>query len=114
MPRYYLSPSRVARYYFHECDRYLRYTATPKALKEEEGVPPFELDHSLLTKAVLDSGYIWEEEALAEHMEDSAVLAPLVGDETEPTITSRVHTYAQTIDALKNATAGQFIRGGNR
>lgn len=109
MARYYLSPSRVARYYFHECDRYLRYTATPKALKEEEGIPPYELDHSLLTKAVLDSGYVWEEEVLEEHIKQSRVLAPLVGDEAEPTVTSRVHTVAQTIDALKNATAGQFI-----
>jgi hypothetical protein len=59
MPPYFLSPHRVARYYFHECDRYLRYTATPKAQRADEGVPPHELDHSLLTKAILDSGYSW-------------------------------------------------------
>lgn len=27
MVRFYLSPSRIARYYYHECDRFLRYSA---------------------------------------------------------------------------------------
>ena len=65
MGRYNLSPSRVARYYFHECDRFLRYSATPKHLKDEEGVPPYQLDHSLLTKAILNSGFDREGEVLA-------------------------------------------------
>ena len=39
MPKFTVSPSRIARYYFHECDRYLRYTSTPKERRAEEGVP---------------------------------------------------------------------------
>lgn len=109
MARYFLSPSRVARYYFHECDRYLRYTATPKALKAEEGVPPYELDHSLLTKAILDSGYSWEAEVLDGPLEASAILAPLPPDQPDGPKTNRVHTVAQTIEALREAAAGQFI-----
>ncbi|MEO7803423.1 MAG: AAA domain-containing protein [Actinomycetota bacterium] len=111
MARYNVSPSRIARYYFHECDRYLRYSATPTAFKEQEGVPPDELDHSLLTKAILDSGFVWEREVLENHIKESRVLGPLLEgeDEPEPAITKRVHTVGQTIDALRNAAAGQFI-----
>lgn len=109
MARYHLSPSRLARYYFHECDRYLRYTATPKALQAEEGVPAYELDHSLLTKAILDSGYSWEQEALTTIIKDSAILAPLIDGHEPDMVTGRIHTVAQTIDALRHAAPGQFI-----
>lgn len=68
MPRYFLSPHRVARYYFHECDRYLRYAATPDARRQEEGVPPHDLDRSLVTKALLESRHAWEGEVLATHL----------------------------------------------
>ena len=50
MAKYNISPSRIARYYFHECDRYLRYTATPGPRKTEEGVPQHDLDFSLVTR----------------------------------------------------------------
>jgi DNA replication ATP-dependent helicase Dna2 len=109
MPRYFLSPHRVARYYFHECDRYLRYTATPKARKAEEGVPPHELDHSLLTKAILDSGYAWESQVLAKYLGDDAVVADPPPDKPNAPKTDRTHSVAATLEALRNARAGQYI-----
>ena len=62
MARFNLSPSRLARFYFHECDRYLRYAAATKEQRAVDGIPPIELDHNLVTKAVLESGYAWERE----------------------------------------------------
>lgn len=109
MGRYNLSPSRVARYYFHECDRFLRYSATPKAHKAEEGVPPYELDHSLLTKAILDSGYDWEGEVLATHLVDSAVIGAAPVENPRAAKTSCIHSVAETIEALRTAVPGQYI-----
>ncbi|MEX2553392.1 MAG: hypothetical protein WD627_10395, partial [Actinomycetota bacterium] len=109
MGRYNLSPSRVARYYFHECDRFLRYSATPKHLKHDEGVPPHELDRSLLTKAILDSGYDWEGEVLATHLIDSAVIGAAPLENPDAAKTSCIHTATQTIEALRNAVPGQYI-----
>ena len=37
MARFNLAPSRLARYYFFECDRFLRYDATPRDRRAEEG-----------------------------------------------------------------------------
>lgn len=107
--RYFLSPYRVARYYFHECDRFLRYVATPKALHAEEGVPDHEIDHTLLTKAILDSGYLWEEDCLTNYIPDSFVLAPAPDGQPAPRLRDRRHSVAQTIDALRSAEAGQYI-----
>lgn len=109
MARYFLSPHRVARYYFHECDRYLRYVATPKGRKEEEGVPPYELDHSLVTKAILQSGFTWEEQVLGEHLAGRALVAPPAPGEPEGPLRDRAHTIPQTIRALRDATAGTVL-----
>ena len=109
MARYFLSPHRVARYYFHECDRYLRYTATPKGRRGEEGVPPNELDHSLLTKAILGSGYAWETQVLAKYLGDAVVMAEAPAGNPGALPTERVHSVAGTLAALRNARAGQYL-----
>lgn len=109
MARYLLSPHRVARYYFHECDRYLRHTATPKGRRAEEGVPPNELDHSLLTKAILGSGYAWEGQVLATYPGDAAVVAAAPAGNPDAPPTERVHSVAGTLEALRNARVGQYL-----
>jgi hypothetical protein len=35
--KFTVSPSRIARYYFHECDRHQGYASTPKERRAEEG-----------------------------------------------------------------------------
>ena len=59
-----ISPSRIARFFFHECPRYLRYSSTPKELWDVEGVPAPPFDHSPVTAAILEGGYTWEEEVV--------------------------------------------------
>ena len=57
VPKFTVSPSRIARYYFHECGRYLRYTSTPKERRDEEGVPAGQAHRSAIASAILDGGY---------------------------------------------------------
>jgi DNA replication ATP-dependent helicase/nuclease Dna2 len=57
MPRFSLSPSRLARFYFHECERQLRFAATPAARRPAEGIPTHEFDRGLVTREILESGY---------------------------------------------------------
>lgn len=109
MPPYFLSPHRVARYYYHECDRYLRYTATPKVQRAAEGVPPHELDHSLLTRALLDSGYSWEATVLADHLGPAALVAQPPPGNPKAAKTECVHTVGATTAALVAAQPGQYI-----
>src|SRR6266511_4001899 len=72
----YISPSRIARFYFHECERYLRYSSTPRADRAAEGIPPTPYDTSPVTHAILDGGYAWEEQVLATHLSGRAIIAP--------------------------------------
>jgi hypothetical protein len=65
-----LSPSRIARYYFHECDRFLRYAVTPSAAQADEGVPRPPVETRPVTRAILESGYRWEEQVITDLLDD--------------------------------------------
>lgn len=103
MARFRVSPSRLARFYFHECERYLRYSTATKEQRKLDNIPPIELDHTLVTKAILESGYEWEREVL-DLLGDRAVVADGEGD-----ITDRRHSATETLTLLANATSGEAI-----
>jgi DNA replication ATP-dependent helicase Dna2 len=106
MARFNVSPSRIARYFFHECDRYLRYVSTPKGQRAADGVPSVELDHSLVTKAILQGGYDWEERVLDEHLGDIAIIAEDRGQQKK---SDRKHSINGTLAALAAMEVGDHL-----
>ncbi len=48
LPPKFISPSRIARFYYLECERYLRYGSVTKGARGEEGVPdpPYDTEPS--------------------------------------------------------------------
>ncbi|MFC2177498.1 hypothetical protein ACFLRH_03685, partial [Actinomycetota bacterium] len=110
MPKFYLSPSRIARYYFLECDRFLRYMSVPGARRQEEGIPPVEHDFSPVTQAVLDGGMEWEREVLADHLQGPVILPQLGEAASEGAdVSDRKLSYADTVAALDVLAAGESI-----
>lgn len=107
MVRFALSPSRIARYYFLECDRYLRYMAVPRERRREESIPKVAYDYSPVTRAVLEGGYAWEQEVLTRHLEGNVVLPP----ETDPSVPSHLRTlpYVDTVEALAALQPGDAV-----
>jgi DNA replication ATP-dependent helicase Dna2 len=103
----YISPSRIARFYFHECERYLRYSSTPQAERAAEGIPPTPYDTSPVTHAILDGGYAWEEHVLTTHLADRVHMAP----ESEPNqpVRDRVLTADQSRELLSGLVPGRFV-----
>src|SRR5262245_46847012 len=69
MSAFRLSPSYIARYFYHECERYLRYHATPSQARTAQGIPQPERATSLVTQALLDRGYAWEEEVVHQRLQ---------------------------------------------
>src|SRR5690242_12134806 len=61
-----ISPSRLARFYFHECERFLRYSSVMRDAREAEGVPKPPHDPRPVTRAILESGASWEEEVIQD------------------------------------------------
>lgn len=105
-PRFRLSPSRVARFFFHECERYLRYRTATAEQRRADGIPSAEEDRSVLTRAILQGGFDWEEVILRDHLGNRAVIA--AAEDAVP-LHERRHDFASTIAILATAEPGQVI-----
>ena len=99
-----LSPSRIARYFYHDCERYLRYHATPRASRKAEGVPRDRGRPSPFTAEILTRGYQWEADVVSKHLNGSARIAPGDGPLHE-----RAHGVRETLDLLRDLQPGEWL-----
>jgi len=103
-PPFRTNPSAIARYFFHDCERFLYYTAADPALRKSHGIPKPEFDHSPLVEAILVSGYHWEEEVVTRLLKGRVVVAPGSGE-----LHTRRLSPAQTLRHLRREPAGRFL-----
>src|SRR5215472_5649060 len=80
VPPFRTNPSAIARYFFHDCERFLYYSAAEPKQRQREGLPEPEFAHSPLVAAVLDSGYRWEREGIEGPLRGRVVVAPGPGE----------------------------------
>ncbi|MBL9024377.1 MAG: AAA family ATPase [Myxococcales bacterium] len=108
-----LSPSRLARYFFHECERHLVFAATPASLRKPRNVPAPPSESSPITRAILDGGYAWEERVITEHLSGQAGHGARAhvarGDGP---LRERAHTAAATLALLRELAPGHAIYQG--
>lgn len=102
--KFNLSPSRLARFYYHECQRYLRFHATPTAARKGQGVPGQDAGGNRVTQAILARGYEWEEEVLKGALKERALVARGKGPLRE-----RAFTVPDTLSTLRSMKSGQWI-----
>jgi len=98
------SPSAIARYFFHDCERFLRFLAARPELRRREGLPELEFDHSPVTKALLESGYAWEQTVLQQYAGPDVHVAPGDGP-----CHARRFDWQQTVQLLRTARPGSMI-----
>jgi hypothetical protein len=103
-PPFRTNPSTIARYFFHDCERFLYYSAIDPSLRKAEGIPAPEVEHSPLVEAILASGYRWEEEVVTRLLRGRVVVAPGEGD-----LHTRRLTPAHTLRCLRREPAGKFL-----
>ena len=104
MPQFYLSPSRIARYFYHECERYLRYHATPRDRKKTDGVPDIKWDTSPVRAAILEGGFTWEREIIEKRLKDRVRIAQGKGKVHE-----RAYDISETLKVLPELRPGEAI-----
>lgn len=102
MPLAEISPSKIGRYFFHDCERFLRFST---ANAERRRLEPVERkhEHSTVMQAVLDSGYDWERQVLGR-----LGAAALLADGTLP-VHERQHSHSETVALLRIARPGQWL-----
>lgn len=104
MPPFNLSPSKLSRFFYHECERYLRYHATPAQERESAGIPEIKWDISPVTDAILEGGYAWEEEVIRKKLKKRAKIARGRGKLYE-----RTHSIKNSINVLKKLKPNEAI-----
>ncbi|QQS52903.1 MAG: AAA family ATPase [Candidatus Competibacteraceae bacterium] len=110
MPPFRMSPSRIARYFFHDCERFLRFSATPDPNRKAEGVPQHQPDTSPVMDAIQKAGYGWEEQVVEQLLKGKVLIAS--GTPDTPVRDRRFDRH-QTLDALRTAKTGSFIYQGS-
>src|SRR6478736_9643626 len=97
-----LSPSSIARYFFHGCHRFLRLRTMTNAERRASGVGSRPFDTSAVMKALQERGIAWEEEVVGR-IRPSPLVAAGTGRPSD-----RYHPVEATL-ALLQAAATQPI-----
>ena len=97
-----VSPSTLARYFFHDCDRFLRFRATRQPSRN--GVPQRRYESGPVMAQVLDSGRTWEEQILTTHLAGRALVA-----EGDGALADRVWSVEESVGLLRRARHGEFL-----
>jgi predicted RecB family nuclease len=103
-PPFRTNPSTIARYFFHDCERFLYYSSADPKQRKREGIPEPEFDHSPLVASILDSGFRWEEEVIERLLKGRVVVAEGTGE-----LHTRRLSPAQTVRCLRCEKAGRFL-----
>src|SRR4051794_32162261 len=69
-----ISPSRIARFFYHECERYLRFSSVPANERSAYGIPSGDRDHAASSAAVVEAGFRWEEKVVGELLSGRVIL----------------------------------------
>ena len=101
--QYSISPSRLARYFYHDCERQLLVGASGNQQKGEQ--TGMEEDTSLVVELLQDTGYDWEERVLEEHLKDHNVHIP-PGEEK---LSERFFTQNQFHQLLPQLQEGDWV-----
>ncbi|MEQ8226372.1 MAG: Dna2/Cas4 domain-containing protein, partial [Candidatus Eremiobacterota bacterium] len=102
-----ISPSRIARYFYHECERYLVYQATPAEERRVKNIPSSPYDQSPVTKAMLEAGYKWEEKVV-----DGLKNVYKADTQKGKRLFNHVHDEKSTIDILRTISGEEYLYQG--
>ncbi len=103
-PPFRTSPSVIARYFFHDCERFLYFSSVAPDQRKRLGIPKPAFDHSPLVGAMLASGYRWEREVIETKLTGQVVIAPGKGE-----LQTRRMSTEQTLAELRRQPASRFI-----
>ena len=103
-PPFRTNPSAIARYFFHDCERFLFYRSATPEHRKRLGLPEPKFDGSPLVEAVLESGHQWEQEVVEKLLRGRVAVAPGSGE-----LHTRRWTITETLRLLRTTPVGRFL-----
>jgi DNA replication ATP-dependent helicase Dna2 len=71
----YVSPSKVASYFYHECERHLYYYSLPKKERNKLGIASDIFEQQFVNQTILTAGIKWEEKVVKVYLKDDVKIA---------------------------------------
>ena len=102
-PPFRTNPSAIARYFFHDCERFLFFRSATPEHRQRLGLPKPEFDDSPLVQAVLESGHVWERQVVEHLLKGRVVVAPGAGE-----LHTRRLPSGETVRRLRQEKPGRF------
>ena len=103
MIKHNLSPSLIARFFYHNCERYLRFHSTPVNERDQAGIPAVNQKQNPVTKALLDAGNKWEEFVICNKLKNNVIIPP--GEEA---LHERSHSIEKSLEIFQKAKCRRF------
>ena len=103
-PPFRTNPSAIARYFFHDCERFLYFSSATPEQRKKEDIPTPEFDHSPLVASILESGHTWEHEVVTRLLKGRVVVAPGPGE-----LHTRRLPPEQTLRCLRQEKPGRYL-----
>ena len=100
----YLSPSRIARHFYHNCERFLVFDGAGEEFKKKYAIPNRE-ERNIVTQAMFQMGFDWEEK-VAGSLENVYIPAD-PGD--KPKISERSFGFEESLKLLGQCQPGEYI-----
>lgn len=104
VPPFHISPSTIARYFFHDCERFLYYTSATPQERRRQDIPKPAFHHSPLVESILVSGSLWEREVVEQLLKGKVIVAAGLGE-----LHTRRLPLAQTLRHLRREQTGHFL-----
>lgn len=104
MVKHNLSPSLIARFFYHNCERYLRFNATPLQMRSKIGIPVINQNQNPVTKALLEAGNKWEESVILNKLKNNVIIP--AGDGA---LHERSHSIEESLEIFRKLKAGEAV-----
>jgi len=93
------SPSKIARYFYHECERHLFFQSISRRDRKRVGIPEWILNKNPITTTIMQGGLAWEENVVKDLLKGSVAIAPAAG---KVRLSSRHFSKKDTLKQLNN------------
>ncbi|KKF99595.1 ATP-dependent helicase [Methanosarcina mazei] len=104
MIKHNLSPSLIAKFFYHNCERYLRFHSTPLQMHSKVGIPVVTQNHSPVTKALIEAGNKWEETVILNKLKNNVIIPS-----GEGALHERSHPIETSLEIFSKLKTGDAV-----
>jgi DNA replication ATP-dependent helicase Dna2 len=94
-----LSPSKIARYFYHECERHLIYHSLSKTETKRLDIPDELIAKDGINPIIATEGFDWEKRVLEDYLKNDVVIS---NRDSKKSITSCYLNHEEVLQELRN------------